>query len=87
MLVKCINCGHEWRETRKRKSYLCRECGMIMPGERTAKQREAVQMSRTMLCNKLDCEARAYAYHVARSIRHGGDKQAERARKARRERI
>lgn len=81
--IKCPGCGHEWRETRRRKTYLCRSCGEVIQGIRTEVEREAVQMSRAMIRRKLNCEARAYAYHVARSIRHGGDKQKERARKAR----
>lgn len=82
MQIRCPVCGHEWRE-RRRKTYLCRSCGEVIQGIRTEVEREAVQASRAMIRGKLDCEARAYAYHVARSIRHGGDKQKERARKAR----
>ncbi|MGN1070257.1 MAG: hypothetical protein ACI4P5_07575 [Candidatus Fimadaptatus sp.] len=82
--VKCVHCGRMWKQDGRARvmCYACRSdeyCHVMTgaPGGASYPEPARISAQRGGLV-----AARAEAYHRARALRHGGDKLAERRRKA-----
>lgn len=83
--VRCDGCGRKYRfESREAMNGVrCRYCGAYIkrdPGDRPGELARSAPAR--YQAAKARAEARAEAYHVARALRHGGDKPEQRRHRA-----